>query len=273
MLLTRVLTAVVLLPLVIGAIFFLPPVGVALLLAVFLLLGAWEWGGFMQLPSPGRGIFAAVTATLFLLAWLALHQTLLVAGLMLAALLWWGYALSLVIRFPRGWDVSVGLRPVVAVIGCVILVSAFVAVLRVHGLENGPQWLLLLFLFMWAADTGAYFAGRSLGRRKLAPKVSPGKTIEGALGGVAACAVVAAAAAWWFELSAAQTAGLVALGLFMAPVSVLGDLTESMFKRQAGIKDSGQIFPGHGGVLDRLDSLLAAAPFYLLGLAWLGIAA
>lgn len=273
MLLTRVLTAAALLPLVVGAIFFLPSAGIAVILAVFFVLGAWEWGGFMQLEKTGRAIFSAVVALSLLTAWCLLSDPLAVQLFLAVGLLWWLYAANLVMRFPRGWDVSVGVRPVAGVIGCVILVSAFVAVLKVHAHENGSQWLLLLFLFMWAADTGAYFAGRGFGRHKLAPKVSPGKTLEGALGGVLACTVVALAAAFWFELPLGRSVLLVVLGLVLAPVSILGDLTESMFKRQAGIKDSGQIFPGHGGVLDRLDSLFAAAPFFLVGLILLDIPA
>ncbi|MAA75218.1 MAG: hypothetical protein CMN28_10990 [Salinisphaeraceae bacterium] len=272
MLLTRIITAAVLLPLVIGAIFFFPPVAVALLLAAFLLVGAWEWGGLLQLPAAWRGLYGLLAAAVLALLWWQMDAVPVVQAVLWAGVLWWVYAVVLVIRFPRGWDVGVGLRPVAGLVGLVILAAAFVAVLGVHGLPRGAEWLLLLFLLIWAADTGAYFAGHAYGARKLAPKVSPGKTLEGAAGGLVACVLIALVAAWWFALNPMQTVGLVLLSLFIAPVSVIGDLTESMFKRQAGIKDSGQIFPGHGGVLDRLDSLLAAAPFYLLGLEFMGVA-
>ncbi|MDX1496662.1 MAG: phosphatidate cytidylyltransferase, partial [Salinisphaeraceae bacterium] len=132
--------------------------------------------------------------------------------------------------------------------------------------------LLGLLVIIWAADTGAYFAGRAFGKNKLAPKVSPGKTWEGVAGGLACSALMAWLGGWYvFQLAGLAAAGFVVLGLAVAGISVVGDLSESMFKRHAGVKDSGQIFPGHGGMLDRLDSLTAAAPCYLLGLLLLNI--
>ena len=126
--------------------------------------------------------------------------------------------------------------------------------------------MLFLLLLVWAADIGAFFAGRSFGRLKLAPQVSPAKTWEGVLGGLGAAALVAAAGAWWFDL---PRVAFLSLCLAVALISVVGDLTESMFKRYAGLKDSGSVFPGHGGVLDRIDSVTAAAPLFLLGLRWM----
>ena len=123
-------------------------------------------------------------------------------------------------------------------------------------------------LLVIAADIGAFFVGRSLGKRKLAPQVSPGKTWEGALGGLAAVALVAWGGAAYFGLPARQSIGFgCAVGIF----SVIGDLTESMFKRSAGLKDSGMLLPGHGGILDRIDSVTAAAPLYALGLFGSGV--
>jgi phosphatidate cytidylyltransferase len=119
-------------------------------------------------------------------------------------------------------------------------------------------------LLVWVADSGAYFAGRALGKRKLAPRVSPGKTWAGFWGGLIACAALALCVAWWRPPSALLI--WLALAVVVAAYSVVGDLTESLGKRFAGLKDSGTLIPGHGGVLDRFDSLLAAAPVLALGL-------
>ncbi len=139
-------------------------------------------------------------------------------------------------------------------------------------MDNGIYKLLYLFFLVFAADTGAYFAGRTLGRHKLAPGISPGKTVEGAIGGVLLCAVWAATAGVYvFATSGTDTYWLIALSLLVALVSIIGDLTESMFKRMVGIKDSGTLLPGHGGILDRVDSILAAAPVMVLGIYLTGL--
>jgi len=153
-------------------------------------------------------------------------------------------------------------------------VPAFVAVARLQlasrGRIHGPEILFLLLLLVIGADIGAFFAGRSFGRRKLAPRVSPGKTWEGAIGGLAAVALIAWAGAAYLGLPIG--AG-VAFGCAVGIFSIVGDLTESMFKRAAGLKDSGALLPGHGGMLDRIDSVTAAAPLYALGLFGSGVIA
>ena len=131
-----------------------------------------------------------------------------------------------------------------------------------------PAILLGVLLIVWAADTGAFAAGKLFGRVKLAPKISPGKTWEGVIGGLLTVAILAAAGAYLFD---ARVDVLVPFCLAIACASVVGDLTVSMFKRTAGLKDSGTLFPGHGGVLDRVDSVAAAAPLFALGIAWTGL--
>jgi phosphatidate cytidylyltransferase len=164
-------------------------------------------------------------------------------------------------------------RPAVALLcGIPVLVPAFIALARVQiserGFARGPEMVLWMLLLVFAADIGAYFAGRSLGRHKMAPRVSPGKTWEGALGGLASVALVALVGTLHFGL---PSLGGVAFGCAIGIFSVIGDLTESMFKRAAGLKDSGGLLPGHGGILDRIDSVTAAAPLYALGLLGAGV--
>ena len=136
-------------------------------------------------------------------------------------------------------------------------------------LRLGVEYLLFILLIVWVADGGAYFAGKAFGRVKLAPAISPGKTWEGVVGGFALVTLLAVAVAVWRDVSIGV---LVPFCLAVAAISIVGDLTVSMFKRTAGIKDSGTLFPGHGGVLDRIDSVAAAAPLFVLGLGRLGVA-
>jgi phosphatidate cytidylyltransferase len=140
------------------------------------------------------------------------------------------------------------------------------------GRARGAEWILFAFVLVWAADIGAFFIGRKFGRLRLAPSVSPGKTWEGVLGGMIASAIVAVLGNWWFgRTSPISLAQFLPLCLAVVAFSIVGDLTESLLKRFAGVKDSGSLFPGHGGVMDRIDSVTGAAPVLLLGLLMLGI--
>ena len=164
--------------------------------------------------------------------------------------------------------------PVLALAGYLLLVPSWAAVVHLQdagalGLD-GFWALLFVLLWVWAADTGAYFAGRAFGRHKLAPSVSPGKTIEGLVGGAALALLVAALVAWKGPVSA-DIAPLLLVALVTVIASVLGDLFESMIKRQSGIKDSGTILPGHGGMLDRIDSVTAALPVAVAMLSLTGL--
>jgi phosphatidate cytidylyltransferase len=180
---------------------------------------------------------------------------------------WWLFAFLWVTLAP-----AVQSRAAAALSGALVLVPAWVAIAHLFLYAaprinvSGSRLVLFVLALVWAADIGAFFAGRQFGRLKLAPRVSPAKTWEGVLGGMAAAAVVAAAGAWWFDL---PRVAFLSLCLAVTLVSIVGDLTESMFKRYAGMKDSGSLFPGHGGILDRIDSVTAAAPVFLLGLRWL----
>jgi phosphatidate cytidylyltransferase len=179
--------------------------------------------------------------------------------LLLAALVWWLFALVLVVRYPRTFSPTF-----VALAGIVVLLPSWTLLVRLHGNDAlGAKLAFTLLLIVWAADVGAYAFGRLFGRTKLAPAVSPGKTWEGVTGGLVTAGLAAALAASWLGLPATR---LVPLAVATALISVLGDLTQSMFKRNVGLKDSGRLLPGHGGVLDRIDSLTAAVPVFVVGL-------
>jgi phosphatidate cytidylyltransferase len=260
----RIGTALVLAAICLPAIVWLPESISVLMLAAIILMGAWEWSAFLAIPgSVARATYLCVVgAVLFAVRWLipAASGTLVVIYL---GLLWWGIALLLILRYP--WRIS---RGTTFVCGFLVLVPAWVALYSLLGSAGNRRYLLLLVLaIVWSADVGAYFAGRFWGKVKLAPQVSPGKTWEGVIGGVLSAACTAILGAALLGLPIAMGAPL---GISVAAISIVGDLTVSMFKRNAGLKDSGRLFPGHGGVLDRVDSVTAAAPLFLLEASWVG---
>ena len=270
MLRTRILTAAVLACVLLAGLFLLSPPWAVLAFGAVFTIGAWEWGVFGALRGMApRLLYAAGVALMLLLAWrwsAASAHLLLLLG---AACAWWAVALIWLVLAPSRH------RPILVLIcGLPVLVPPFIALARLEvttrGTAHGPQIVLWLVVLVIAADVGAYFAGHTWGRRKLAPRVSPGKTVEGALGGLLMVALVALAGALYFGLPPLT---VVVFGCAVGIFSVIGDLTESMFKRAAGLKDSGALLPGHGGLLDRIDSVTAAAPLYALGLFGSGVVA
>lgn len=264
MLQQRILTALVIAPVVLVTLTLLPPLATWILLSVLVLIGAWEWTAFPGFSNRRLrwAYFVAIAAAMFV-SWRYSHSEEGLQLLLYVAVAWWLVAFVWITTYPK----ATALLAVVA--GFMVLVPAWTALARLSLVyDQGRMLVLLLLLLVVAADVGAYFTGRRLGRVKLAPRVSPGKTWEGVFGGLIAACVVAAIASWPLEV---PTIPFVALCCGVVVASIVGDLTESMFKRYAGIKDSGTIFPGHGGVLDRIDSITAAAPFFVLGLGWLGV--
>jgi phosphatidate cytidylyltransferase len=158
----------------------------------------------------------------------------------------------------------------VFVSGLLVLIPAWAGLVWIHQLSRGPYLVLFLLVLIWIADSGAYFAGRRWGRRKLAPLVSPGKTREGAYGALAGGLLWGGVLAALYGVSVPQQGCLVLLCLLTVVASIVGDLYESLSKRERGVKDSGSLLPGHGGILDRIDSLTAAAPVFALGLHLIG---
>ena len=261
MLKMRIITALISLVLIGIVLFVLPPLYAELIIGVLLVAGAWEWSGFLGLSGSGMRLAytAGLSAALGLIYFVFPEKTSLVLQI---ACVWWFIAFFWNLRFPT--PIPAALRWICGLLVIVPLYAALVLLLRL-----GVEYLIFTLLIVWAADAGAYFAGKQFGRVKLAPAISPGKTWEGVVGGLLLVAVLAAVVAVWRDVSIGV---LLPFCLAVAAISIVGDLTVSMFKRTAGVKDSGALFPGHGGVLDRVDSVAAAAPLFALGVGWLGLA-
>ena len=260
----RVLTAVVLAAALLAILVWMPPWATVVVITALLLAGAWEWSAFLRLSTAGRRlVYVALVALLLPLAWRISADPDHRGLILVAAVLWWLTALLWILFAPRR------VTPLAAgVAGVLALVPSWMALVWLRYAPPHGQWVLFAFVLVWVADIGAFFFGRRYGRIRLAPVVSPGKTWEGVLGGVGLSSLVAIGGSAWFHVPLA-----VFLPLCLATVafSVVGDLTESLLKRFAGMKDSGTVFPGHGGVMDRIDSLTGAAPVLLLGLTLLKV--
>jgi phosphatidate cytidylyltransferase len=268
MLRSRIATALVLAPVTLGAVFFLPAQAFALFMALVVLMGAWEWTAMMRLVSRSQRTVYILTVLFVIVALQKLmqqYQQVIFA----AAAVWWLLATVLVVVYPRfsGFWCR---RPCKALVGILLLVPTWAALVSIRELEQGPWLVVYLFLLVWGADTGAYFAGKRFGKRKLMPRVSPAKSWAGVGGAVATVLLVSMLVQPYLHFAQAMPIGIYVLALVVLFASVIGDLTESMFKRQCGIKDSGSLLPGHGGVMDRIDSLTAAAPVLALCLLLLG---
>lgn len=267
MLRTRLVTAFVLVALLLVVLFYLPPGAGIGFTAALVLLGAWEWAAFAGLTeNNARLVYTLAVMVACAYAWDETNQQQHWLVLMQVAAGWWLVAFAWLALWPQAVN-----RWAAALAGVVVLVPAWVGMARLlkidAGAARGEDLFLFLLVLVWAADIGAFFVGKRFGRVKLAPHVSPNKTWEGVCGGLASGLAVGVAGAAWFGYPMLP---FVALCAAVILASIVGDLTESMFKRFAGMKDSGTMLPGHGGVLDRIDSVTAAVPFYVLGLGWLG---
>ncbi|GBU11496.1 CDP-diglyceride synthase [Enterobacterales bacterium] len=270
----RIITALILIPIVIAALFLLPPLGFAIVTLAVCMLAAWEWGQLSGFSSRSQRVWLAILCGFLLTAMMlslpAYRQSVhlpQVAGALWASLAWWIAAFLLVVTYPASASLWRNSRVLRLVFGLLTIVPFFwgMLALRQYGYaENhhtGAWWLLYVMLLVWGADSGAYLFGKLFGKHKLAPKVSPGKTWEGLIGGLLTSALISWLFGRYVPLNVVP-ATLLLCSVIAALASVLGDLTESMFKREAGIKDSGSLIPGHGGILDRIDSLTAAVPVF-----------
>lgn len=249
-----------------ATVLYLPTWAVAWVCGLFCLGGVWEWAGLTRLSGFARWMYLSASAALMLgMALWGLDRGWTATTIMTVGVAWWGLAaLGLRIRPQRIPLYLVG------AIGPLALLPAWFLLTHLHGnASQGPSLTLSILLIVWAADVGGHFVGGNWGRVKLAPRVSPSKTWEGVIGGVALATLFAFSASLLLDLPAGT---FVVIGAAAALVSVVGDLTVSMFKRNVSMKDSGWFLPGHGGILDRIDGLVAAAPVFFLGLVAAGLA-
>ena len=265
MLITRVITALILIPLVLAALFWLGTPGWAVFAAVVTGLGGWEWGALSGYRMPARvGLGLLVAVLVFFLApgdQFVFHAPWLWPVLVAAGVFW-------VIVAPLWLRARWSLRNTLlkgALPGVLLLVAAGLALITLRA-QAGAVALLAIMAVAWVADTAAYFSGKAFGKHKLAPAISPGKTWEGVAGAMLGITVYTLVLS---QVTNLEIWKLVVAGWLLTAVSIVGDLMESLFKRQAGLKDSSQLLPGHGGVLDRVDSLLAILPLAALFWSWL----
>lgn len=262
----RVITALVLTPLAIAVILLLPTSGFACVMAALALLGMHEWTRLAGLQSQTTRIAALlVVAAMLGIFWWA-RDTRAWWLVIAAGALWWLVATAWLRRFSFAAAPTRGNITLKLLAGALTIVPAWTALLEIHAQPTqGPYWALLAVALVWAADTFAFLAGRRWGSKRLAPRISPGKTTAGAWGGLAGAMAIAVAGGWALQQRGMALLALAMLAALVVGASIVGDLFESLLKRHAGVKDSGTLFPGHGGLLDRMDSLFAALPFFALG--------
>jgi len=266
-LLQRVLTASILIPSVIAAVLLLPTSYLAICFAVIALLGGWEWtnlSGFLSNSS--RALFILILAAGLWATYLLLDQPWFADWLFYLSTAWWFVITYVLSRHTKIEPATPGPDLIRATMGLVVLIPLWAALVVLHRSgDDGPMVVLFLMIMIWVADSGAYFVGSRWGNRKLAPVISPGKSWEGVYGAVAGafiCGILLA----WYQSNDVGALWLVPVCVMTVLISVVGDLFESLLKRRVAMKDSGNLLPGHGGVLDRIDSLTAAAPVFLVGL-------
>ncbi len=267
MLIKRLLTTVVLIPLVIMAVLKLDNSQFPLVIMPVLAIGSWEYSSLMKMS---RWLAKALYVSTLMTAAYFLNQTpFLLMPLLIVTLFWWVINSFWVISFPRHthyWNSYLAIR---LVNGFFFFVPLFISLSALHQIDS--MLVLLLLALIWAADSGAYFVGRTIGKNKLLPKASPGKTIEGAAGGALfSLGVMFIYVRFGFENATFEQYffyGILSLVVTLA--SILGDLFQSINKRIAGVKDSGILLPGHGGFFDRIDSLTASAPIFFLAYGFL----
>jgi len=271
MLYQRILTAIPLAAFVFWIIFFQPTAVFFHFILFVVMVSGYEWARLSGVNDIVLRCFFAVAVTIVPWAILEFASSYILWSIYVAVLWWFSISFYLKIAKPKEPDSRLKLDKLF--IAFVILPAAALAMQKIHSLQigfdwQGPAWLFYALALVWVADIGAYFAGKKFGKHKLAPHISPGKTKEGLFGGVVATSVYTLIASYYFELDTDKAILLVMLSVIITFISVSGDLYISFLKREAGLKDSGNILPGHGGILDRIDSVLAAMPVFLIGFNW-----
>lgn len=272
MLTQRTLTALILAPLAIVIILFLPTAAVALIIAALCLLALWEWTRLAGIGSRQlrAGVMVA-NAIVFALLWL-IHEKPAAWWVVGAGVAGWLLALVWLRNFSYAAAPTRENAALKLATAELAIVPAWLAIVMLHAEPvNGHAWALFVLMLVWMADTAAYFTGKHYGTTKLAPRISPNKTVAGAWGALVGGGVLALVGGWLLNARGIALVALVGLALLTVAASIVGDLIESLIKRHAGVKDSGTLFPGHGGMLDRLDSLFAAIPVFVAGKALLDL--
>ncbi|MDE3211062.1 MAG: phosphatidate cytidylyltransferase [Pseudomonadota bacterium] len=272
MLLQRTLTALVLAPMVILLILLAPTALFAVVVSAAFLGALREWTQLSGLTSRAwRNTLLLAATVVFAVIWMQ-RATALTPLLLAAGVAWWLLACAWLRHFAFAAAPTRENRALKLVAGAFVIFPSYVALLSMHEhVPHGHAWTLLALLVVWASDIGAYFSGRTFGKRKLAVQISPGKTWAGAYGAMLAGVVVASVGGWLLDVRQGQLLALALLGAVTVAVSIVGDLLESLMKRHAQVKDSGTLIPGHGGLMDRLDSVFAALPVFAAGLLLLGL--
>ena len=266
MLLQRIITALILAPLLILAIFKLSNSQLAIVLAAITLVGAWEWSNLIELSHTIKKIVYVGLIGITIFIFWKYAQGKYANVIYFVASLWWLLVLLMLAFYKSSWLHSTLLPKILMISVFIVLIPAWLALVKLHNF--GISMLMFFLVIIWVADIAAYFVGKKFGKHKLAPELSPGKSREGVLGALLASLAVALVGTQIFSINKQVWFFFICLCVLTALISVVGDLYESLLKRKAGVKDSGKILPGHGGVLDRIDSITAAAPVYVLGLHW-----
>ena len=267
MLYQRILTAIPLAALVFWIIFFQPTSVFFYFLLLIIFVSAYEWAKLSCVASQVvRFIYAAV---MVLFTWsISQHFAEYAIWSIYVSTLWW-FSISYFLKFAKPKAANSELKADKLFIAFVVLPAAAIAMQTIHSMNQGADWLFYALALVWVADIGAYFSGKKFGKNKLAPHISPGKTKEGLIGAVVATSIYTLIASYHFGLDTEHSVLLVLLSVILTFISVSGDLYFSFLKREAGLKDSGNILPGHGGMLDRIDSVLSAMPVFVVGYNWL----
>ena len=267
----RVATAAVLIPIMVAAVLLLPVIQLAYLFGIFAVIAAWEWSrlsGFTSLVS--RLAYVGIVILIMVNSYHWIHEFRFLRDILFLVFVGWLFTLVWLAITPAEEILSNAVNVYTrGLVGLLLLVPCWLALLSIHASgEHGPYRLLALFVLVGLADSGAYFTGKLMGVTKLAPLISPGKTLQGVYGALVISLLGALLIGYLFGFSGFNLWAYCGVALLSVVFSIVGDLFESVAKRSAGLKDSGSLFPGHGGVMDRIDGYTAAAPLYLLGLSW-----
>ncbi|CAN5369332.1 phosphatidate cytidylyltransferase [soil metagenome] len=263
----RIITALILIPLTILAIYKLPSWGFAILTGIIVVMAAWEWTKLCGISTPVmRFSYLTMIVLVLVASYFTFFNFQILYNVFCLAALWWIMAACWIYKYQTQQKQLIRQKGFYPFLGIIVLLPCWLALNSLRLEEHGPSLVLLLLVLVWTVDIGAFFVGKRWGQRRLAVNVSPGKTLEGLYGGLICVSAVAIIAGLLLNFSPQKYLFLLLIVVVSAIFSVVGDLFISVLKRQQGLKDTGALLPGHGGLLDRIDSLLAAAPIFVLGL-------